>query len=175
MRATWHFTEDLVRLESDGVDLLTLRSTEENGHVTQFEQRQWSVVDRGFWEPATVLLRDGQEHTRMARQLGTPHPVLTVMDGGRYSFKLLHGEAPRSSVINSMGREVMVQRAMDGSLARVDLRINRERVPRADLAALIIVAGHVFHGLFVERRAVLELVRRAPERADGTDGGQHLG
>lgn len=174
MRATWHFTEDLARLESDGVDLLTLRSTEENGHVTQFEQREWNVVDRGFWEPATVLLRDGQEHTRMARQLGTPHPVLTVLDGGRYSFKLLHGEAPRLSVINSMGREVVVQRAMDTDLARVELRIIRERVPRSDLAALIIAAGHVFHGLYVERRADLELARRTPERTDGADSAQQL-
>lgn len=151
MRATWHFSAATARLESEGAVLLELRRGADGALEAPFEQVLWRLLDLGYWEPCTEVYRNGVLFARLARPIGMARTVLTVLDGDRYHFKIIHGNTPRLSLVNGMGREVMVQRAVDPGLLAADVRIHRERIPRGDLAVLLLLAGHVFHGILRER------------------------
>lgn len=155
MRAIWHFTIEQARLESDSAALIHLQRNQEGIKEAVHEQIIWHVLDNGFWEPSTIILRNGTAYAVLSRPIGNGRAVLTIVDGDRYHFKLIQGPSPRLSLVNGMGREVMVQRALGIDLASAELRIHRERVPRGDLVPLILMAGHAFHGLMCERNREL--------------------
>lgn len=152
MRGTWHFHESSAQLESSASRLLEIQYRADGMNEAIFEQVTWQLLDQRFWEPSTVILRNGIFHAVLSRPLGNNRAVLTIVDGDRYHFKFIPGSTPRLSLVNGMGREVMVQRAVGPDLSEAELRIHRERVPRGDLAALILMAGHAFHGLMRERQ-----------------------
>lgn len=147
---SWSFNKRTTSLQANGVTILEMLEEKGSRATFKLEGKNYSIRNIGFWNPKTVIEKDGIQIMIMKSHFLSSKGTVEFAGGSSYVCKVRNAPLVKLIFFDKDQEEVLSYR-LDASLnPRTEMRILKNNLPEFELLMLIILGCYSFKGIVIE-------------------------
>lgn len=104
---TWTFSKKTIVLKSNDDVLLELREEKSARASFEFDGKNYTIRNEGFWNPKTIIEKEGQQVLILKRNFFGSNANIEFENGNLYSFKISNSPLAKLSFFNKDKNEIL--------------------------------------------------------------------
>jgi hypothetical protein len=148
---TWEFKKKKAFLKSDDKIILELKTGKKRGSF-ELDKKTYSIRNRGFWNPATVVEEGKKKIAILNRFFRSNTAWIEFSEGNKYLIRCKNPAFIKLSVYSSDHKEVARYKLISKYKASMSLYTNNTEIPEMELIFLIVSGCFIFRGIIKESK-----------------------
>ncbi len=147
---SWTSHKKKLTLQSNGEVVLELKEEKSSRATFQLEGKSYLIRNEGFWNPKTVLEKEGRRLLQLKRQfLGTTGKI-EFENGKQYTCKVRNAPLAKLSFFTETGKEVLHYKIEAKPKPHTVLNIIDNSINVNELLMIIVIGCYSFKGIAME-------------------------
>ncbi|HKR03240.1 MAG TPA: hypothetical protein VJY62_01285 [Bacteroidia bacterium] len=149
---TWEFKKKKAFLKNDNEVIVELKSDKKKCAGFKWEDKTYTIRNRGFWNPLTVLENEEKKIMSLKRFFRTNKAFIEFENGNKYLCRTQNAVFVKLAVYSPDRKEIIRYKLISKYKASMQLNMDNADLPDSDLIFLIVLGCFVFRGIIRENK-----------------------